>query len=45
MIRPETPADQSEVVRMRQALWPDSSPEEVDELLSSRVEGDREVLV
>lgn len=34
LIRPLRPADRDEMVRMRMLLWPDSTPEEVDELLA-----------
>ncbi|GMV03727.1 MAG: hypothetical protein AMXMBFR53_00090 [Gemmatimonadota bacterium] len=33
LIRPLRRADRDQVVRMRMALWPDSTPEEVDALL------------
>ncbi len=35
---PALPTDRDELVRMRQSLWPDSTPEEVDQLLGRPVD-------
>ncbi len=39
MIRPVAPGDRSELLRMRMRLWPDSEPEEVDDLLAALEDG------